>query len=437
LAGLIDTDGHYNKRDNYYTFSQSEDRKHIVEKAAFIARSLGFKCTVNFYKAGEDKFILNNKKISKCQPTYVLNILDWDKEIPVKIERKKALISNKKGNKNQSNFKVTYEGIGKFYGITIDGDNLFLLDDFTIVHNSGWNVPGREGGKPSAMNQMGQVDLTMGNVIGEYIGLMEKVESMIGELSGVSEARQGQIHQSSLVGNVRQEITQSSHITEPLFWRHNQIKKRVMTNLLNTAKYAWKMHDKKKVNFILNGVERTFIDISDDFLYSDYDIFLSDSTKEHQDLEALKTLYQPAMQNGASLLDIATIMTENNMSEIKRKLSDIEQQRAEMIQAQQQAEQAAAQQEAQMKAEELRIKEEDSIRKAQTSIDVALIQADSKEGGEVQVEDNSLEVEKLDLQKQKQSDDTRLKEGQLEETRRHNLATESISRKTKTTNTKK
>ena len=38
------------------------------------------------------------------------------------------------------------------YPLAIDGDNLFLLKDFTIVHNCGWNVPGREGGKPATFN---------------------------------------------------------------------------------------------------------------------------------------------------------------------------------------------------------------------------------------------------------------------------------------------
>ena len=56
----------------------------------------------------------------------------------------------------------------------------------------------------------------------------------------------------------------------------------------------------------------------------------------------IKSLYQPAMQNGASLLDIAEIMTLENVSEIKNRLEKIEQKRMEQMQAQQQAEQQAA-----------------------------------------------------------------------------------------------
>lgn len=314
--------------------------------------------------------------------------------------------------------------------------------NFINPYDEGWNIPGREGGKPSSMNQFGTVDLTMSNVIAEYVQLMEKVESMIGELSGVSKQRQGAIEQRELVGNVQRSVIQSSHITEPLFWRHNQIKRRALTNLLNIAKFAYKMHDKKKINFILKGTERTFIDINENFLYSDYDVFLTDSTKEYQDIQQLQTLYQPAMQNGATLLDIASIMSEDNMSTIKQKLSDIEKRRAEMMQQSQEAEQAMIQQETQLKQEELRIKEEDSIRKAETAINVALIGAESKDGDNdydmEEPEDNSLEIEKLNITKDKNAKDYEIKRKQLDETIRSNQAKESIARsKPKTINTKK
>jgi hypothetical protein len=337
--------------------------------------------------------------------------------------------------------------IPKGMGIGIDQWLHYLTSmsvNFFNPYDEGWNVPGREGGKPSQFNQFGQTDLTMGNVIAEYINLMAKVEEMIGELSGVSKQRQGSISASELVGNVERAVVQSSHITEPLFYRHNQIKKRALTNLLNVAKFAWKVHDKKKINFVLSGPERMFIDINEEFLYSDHDVFLSDSTKEHQDIQSLRTLYQPAMQNGASLLEIATIMTENNMSEIKGKLSEIEKRKAESLQAQAQAEQELQLQANQVQADGNRIKEEDSIRKAETSITVALIQAESgndvetSQPEEIDLDSINLEREKLNLQQKKIENDYKLNSQKVKETERHNKVTEQVSKMTKksTTNNK-
>lgn len=231
---------------------------------------------------------------------------------------------------------------------------------FINPYDEGWDIPGREGGKPSQFNQLSSWDLTMSNVIAEYIQLMQKIEDMVAKLTGITPQRQGQIAASELVSNANTAVNMSYHITEPWFWNHNQVKRRVLTMLLNTSKAAWK-DNKRYLNYILDDATRAFVQLSDNFFYEDMDIFVDDSTKNQQYIDQLKQLLQPAMQNGASLLDIAEIITLDNMSMIKNRLEEIEQKRMEQMQQQQQAEQQAQQQMAeqqnQLKKEELMLKE--------------------------------------------------------------------------------
>ena len=231
---------------------------------------------------------------------------------------------------------------------------------FINPYDEGWDIPGREGGKPSQFNQLSSWDLTMSNVIAEYIQLMQKIEDMVAKLTGITPQRQGQIAVSELVSNANTAVNMSYHITEPWFWNHNQVKRRVLTMLLNTSKAAWK-DNKRYLNYILDDATRAFVQLSDNFFYEDMDIFVDDSTKNQQYIDQLKQLLQPAMQNGASLLDIAEIITLDNMSMIKNRLEEIEQKRMEQMQQQQQAEQQAQQQMAeqqnQLKEEELMLKE--------------------------------------------------------------------------------
>ena len=312
---------------------------------------------------------------------------------------------------------------------------------FVNPYEEGFNIPGREGGKPASFNQFNSVDLSMSSTIGEYINLMAKIEQMLGELCGISAQRQGQISQDALVGVTQQAIIQDSHVTEPLFWKHNQIKKNCITQLLNTAKFAWRVHDKKNVNYVLGGPEREFIKITDDFLYADYDVFVSDSTKEHQDIEAMKNLYQPAMQNGATLLDIATMMTSTNLSEMKMKLADIEKKRGQTQQQQQEAEQQIQQQQIATQQEHNRVLEEDSIRKSETAITVALITAHGREGAPDQVDENTyteqlnLDQEKIKLQQQQLQHTMDLNNRKQTEVERTNKAKEAISKASKTQST--
>lgn len=232
--------------------------------------------------------------------------------------------------------------------------------NFVNPYEEGWDIPGREGGKPSQFNQISALDLTMANTIDQYINLMDKIESMLSEISGVSKQREGSIASNELVGNVERSVIQSAHITEPWFWTHNQVKKECITMLLDTAKYAWK-DNKTCIQYVLDDATRTFLTLSDDFFYEDYDIFVEDTTKNQQQIEALRNLMQPAMQNGASLLDIAEIIAMDNVTMIKNKLEEIEQKRMEqqqqMEQAQAEREQQLVQMQNEVKEEELMLKE--------------------------------------------------------------------------------
>lgn len=228
--------------------------------------------------------------------------------------------------------------------------------NFINPYEEGWNIPGREGGKPAQFNQITALDLTMSNVIAEYIQLMDKIEELARTISGITQQREGAVSSSEMVGNVERSVVQSSHITEPLFWVHNQCKRRVLNMLLNTAKGAWEETGKQKLQYIFDNGERAFLDITPKFYYEDMDVFVSDTSKDLENIQKLQQLIQPAMQNGASLLEAAEILTNDNFNIIKQKLKDM-QTRQEQIQQQQQEAEAQQQQQLQQMQNEAKQQE--------------------------------------------------------------------------------
>lgn len=228
--------------------------------------------------------------------------------------------------------------------------------NFINPYEEGWNIPGREGGKPAQFNQITALDLTMSNVIAEYIQLMDKIEELAGTISGITQQREGAVSSSEMVGNVERSVVQSSHITEPLFWVHNQCKRRVLNMLLNTAKGAWEETGKQKLQYIFDNGERAFLDITPKFYYEDMDVFVSDTSKDLENIQKLQQLIQPAMQNGASLLEAAEILTNDNFNIIKQKLKDM-QTRQEQVQQQQQETEAQQQQQLQQMQNEAKQQE--------------------------------------------------------------------------------
>ena len=292
--------------------------------------------------------------------------------------------------------------------------------NFINPYEEGWNIPGREGGKPAQFNQITALDLTMSNVIAEYIQLMDKIEELAGTISGITQQREGAVSSSEMVGNVERSVVQSSHITEPLFWVHNQCKRRVLNMLLNTAKGAWEETGKQKLQYIFDNGERAFLDITPKFYYEDMDVFVSDTSKDLENIQKLQQLIQPAMQNGASLLEASEILTNDNFNIIKQKLKDMQTRQEQMQQQQQEAEAQQQQQLQQMqneaKQQELMLQEAQmDLQRYQIDQDnqtkIAVAQINAYRGTEELDQDQNgipdiVEIGKQALERQKISEDS-------------------------------
>ena len=139
LAGLIDTDGNLKRGSSSYSFNYeiSMARKELIDEIELLARTCGF-------SVKKKKRIMKNG-YKKNSIAYRLSIKGNVRNIPVEVERKKMPndyleTSNKLSTGIDS---IDYIGKGEYFGITLKSygdeqtDNLFLLEDFTIVHNCG------------------------------------------------------------------------------------------------------------------------------------------------------------------------------------------------------------------------------------------------------------------------------------------------------------
>ena len=72
------------------------------------------------------------------------------------------------------------------------------------------------------------------------------------------------------------------------------------------------------------------------------DVFVTDASKDVENIQKLQQLIQPAMQNGASLLEAAEILTNDNFNIIKQKLKEMQQRQEQQMRQQQEAEQQQA-----------------------------------------------------------------------------------------------
>jgi hypothetical protein len=190
--------------------------------------------------------------------------------------------------------------------------------------------PFKEGNKGAAtgklagsMNQStGSIDAEMGNSIQMYINMMDFIKRELGEISGVSASRQGQIHNRSAVGNVQQEINQTSHITEYWFMEHDFVKKRVLECLLDTAKYAWRNNQNKKVQYVLGDGASKILEINGpEFASEEYGLLITNGNNTYELLQVMKQTAQMAMQAGKmKFSQLIDIYSDEALATIRRKI---------------------------------------------------------------------------------------------------------------------
>ena len=175
------------------------------------------------------------------------------------------------------------------------------------------------------------------------------------KLSGVNRQRQGQVGSYEGKATSQQAIVQSSHITEDLFRKFNRMEQRDLQALLDYSKEAWLTG--KKTMYVMPDGTTDFLDLeSMSHMESNYGIFLSDSGKEQDKLEAIKQLSQSMVQNGVPASTITEMFDSDSFTQIKHKIKLAEKSQKELEaqqqQAQQQLEQAKIAEESQKREDE-------------------------------------------------------------------------------------
>lgn len=130
LAGLIDSDGYYDDKGKGYEIIQKN--KLLATDIVFLCRSLGFAAYMSECK--KSCIYNGEKREGTYQRIYISG--DGLEHIPSKLVRKtaKKRIINK--NALVTGIEVKHVGKGTYYGFTLDGNNRYLLGDFTVTHNT-------------------------------------------------------------------------------------------------------------------------------------------------------------------------------------------------------------------------------------------------------------------------------------------------------------
>lgn len=196
----------------------------------------------------------------------------------------------------------------------------------------------------------GYIDADWGNSIQNYINLLQWTKDSMSELCGINRQREGNTYSRETVGGIERAVLQSSYITDWLFQKHENTKKRVLNCFVETAKAALRGRS-KKFEYILSDGERIMMQIDgDEFSENDYGIIIDSSSDTQKLYQSIETLAQAAIQNQMIGLSAAMkLYASGSPAEKIRMIEDAEDKKQQQLQQAQQQQLLANQQAEQMR----------------------------------------------------------------------------------------
>lgn len=129
IAGLIDTDGCHNGAGGYDYVSKS---RALADDLAFMCRSVGLAAYVSeCTKTAQGGFSGTYYRVSISGDCGI---------VPTRVPRRRARSRRQKKSVLRTGFDIVPAGRGEYFGFTVDGDNRYLLADFTVTHNCGKTI---------------------------------------------------------------------------------------------------------------------------------------------------------------------------------------------------------------------------------------------------------------------------------------------------------
>lgn len=290
-------------------------------------------------------------------------------------------------------YKLLESNLGKLvemdFAFTPDSWKMEKLLHFAKVNHLWIKNSFNEGKKGNATgkiagalnnNSTGVIDATSSQEIEFNIKLLDWLDIQMGKACGITPQRLGQVSNRETVGGVERATLQSSHITEPIFARHDNLKKRVLECFVDTSKIALKGRKKKFDYITSNGAKRMMEIDGDVYNECDYGLVVDNSQGTQLLMQRLDTLAQAGLQN--QLFNFSTMMklySSDSIQEKIRMMEAAERHNQEVQEQQQKIEQQMQQEkieaEARQKQLEMEQKDIQNQRDNETKLLVAQIQA--------------------------------------------------------------
>lgn len=172
---------------------------------------------------------------------------------------------------------------------------------------------------PSTMN------LDASQVIISNLEFARYLKNEINEITGITPQREGMVNNRETLGGINRSLQQSSFITEPYFFVHDNTKLRLLELNLETAKHCYK-DQKFSLNIMDDGLISKVLNVDGTMLSeTSYGLYLSDGKDDAELFQFIRQYSHAALQNDtAKFKDLFEIMRSKSIAAVGRKMEEAE-----------------------------------------------------------------------------------------------------------------
>ena len=233
-------------------------------------------------------------------------------------------------------------------------------------------------------NQMSRVDLTRTSEIQARISLAQALRNEAYELVGITRQRLGSPSASETATATKEGLTQSFAQTEAWFAWHDNTMQQVYQTMLEMAQYTELQKPTSTLNYLNSELETVFLKVTNNELLRELYVFVTSYAEDKVTLEQLRSLAQPALQNGAELIEIFDLYTATSERSLRHVLQGVQDRKMAMEQ------QKMAQQDQQMQMQQQQFQQ-----KMQMDEQTRQVEADREDLNKELDRQNKLEIVKL------------------------------------------
>ena len=181
-------------------------------------------------------------------------------------------------------------------------------------------------------NQFSRQDLSRSAEIQTRIQLAQALRNEAYELVGITRQRLGSPSASETATATKEGLTQSFAQTETWFSWHDNTMQQVYQTMLEMAQYTELQKPTSTLNYLNSELESVFLKVTKNELLRELFVFVTSYAEDKVTLEQLRSLAQPALQNGAELIEIFDLYTASSERSLRHILQGVQDRKMAMQQ---------------------------------------------------------------------------------------------------------